>query len=99
MLHNKSTGKPDVMAMESLVKWLETQPPMASYDYFDHTNCLVSQYLMANGYQQVFCYAMGLFNHSENMQRDTHYPMEFDEVAVHQPRTFGGALQRAKDFL
>lgn len=99
MLHNKSTGKPDVMAMESLVRWLETQPPRAAYNYFDHTNCLVAQYLMDNGYQQVFCYAMGNFTHSENMYRDNHYPMEFDDVAVHEPRTFGGALQRAKDYL
>ncbi len=98
MLHNKSTGlKTDVMSMENLVNWLEQQPAKAEYDYLDHRNCLVAQYLKANGHKDPFVYSCG--HYQDNKGRDYQLPMDFDDASVGYPRTFGAALKRAKAYL
>jgi len=98
MLHNKSTGlKPDVMSMEGLVNWLEQQPASRKYEYYDHRNCLVAQYLKAHGYEDPFVYSMGRWQDNKGM--DWSFPGEFDGIAADCPRTFGAALKRAKALL
>lgn len=98
MLHNKSTGlKPDIMSMDSLVNWLEQQPSQKEYSYFNHRNCLVAQYLKANGHENPFVYSMG--HYQDNMGIDRSFPMDFDGIAADQPRTFGAALKRAMAYL
>jgi hypothetical protein len=95
MLHNKSTGlKPDVMSMESLVNWLEQQPPEKTYNYYSNRNCLVAQYLKSNGHEDVLIFSMGHWQDHNDIDRL--FPIKFDDVAVAQPRTFGAALKRAK---
>jgi hypothetical protein len=98
MLHNKSTGlKPDVMSMEGLVNWLEQQPPRKEYTYESHRDCMVAQYLKSNGHEDPFVYSMGHWQ--DNRGKNQPFPHEFDNVAVDHPRTFGGALKRAKAYL
>jgi hypothetical protein len=98
MLHNKSTGlKPDVMSTETLVDWLETKPANETYSYFEHRSCLVAQYLTDKGYDNVFAYSMGHFDHGG--ATDARFPMVFDDIAAAEPRTFGAALKRAKKAL
>ena len=98
MLHNKSTGlKPDVMSMEGLVNWLEQQPASRKYEYYDHRNCLVAQYLKTSGHGNPFVYSMGRWQDNDGIDRA--FPLMFDDVAVNHPRTFGAALKRAKVYV
>lgn len=49
MLYNQDWGaKQDVFSLDSLIAWLEKQPPHAHYDYTRPDLCLVAQYGKAN---------------------------------------------------
>jgi hypothetical protein len=48
MLHNPDwdkTAKPDVMSVEGLAAWLETQQPETMYVYGDCRDCLICRYV------------------------------------------------------
>lgn len=84
--------KADPFSLESLIAWLEKQPTAKEYDFCDcNGRCLLDQYAAA----------MGLKNESGLYVR---LDAAFDGaagfyIAVGFPRTFGAALDRARDAL
>lgn len=92
--------------LSDLIKWLETQPAKAKYNYFDYGHCLLQQFLEDQGYHD--------FEVTPNMvYRGPIYrpyavaplPKEWDYVSRGNRwwhhftswRTFGSALERARE--
>lgn len=90
--------KADPFTVESLITWLEKQPANEVYCYIDHGRCLISQYLIYHGYKNVQVYSDPAFTHGD---AETHvsYPDIFNYIAIKKERTFGGALERAREAL
>lgn len=90
----KSETKADPFSLDSLITWLERQPPDREYDYGDTENCALCQYAKSIGY--------------ENPRAGGNYIREFDsctrnyipnseDVVAPDPWTFGAALERARE--
>ena len=86
--------KADPLTLESLIAWLEKRPAHVEYCYADNDACLLGQYFTAMGFDGVIA-GSDCFSHGEGM-KDIHFPPSFDEIAIGHPRTFGGALERAR---
>lgn len=80
----EAPAKVDPLSIDSLIAWLEKQPPKQKYSFHDARNCLIAQYLSAAGEKSCVLYA----NEVE---------LYFGYVAVERPWTFGAALERARD--
>ena len=80
MLHNP---KWDLMSLESLIAWLETQPVDGAYDYDHCERCLIGRYLTDR--------VGGIEAHRGVYTDMPHYR----EIAANEPYTFGAALERA----
>jgi hypothetical protein len=101
MLYDKrwdQQTKADPFLLESLIAWLEKQPVRKRYCYLDHGRCLLGQYFAAHGFNDV--HVIGRYHpHGAHFiaREGTHaYPGEWDNLASAFPRTFGGALKRAR---
>lgn len=103
MLYNQDWNrKPEPWTLASLIAWLETKDPKAHYCYTSSTNCLLSQYAKAMGFK-----APSASGRAISFSRFSWYvpfgrkhmplPVGFNEIAIYG-NTFGGALQRAKDY-
>ena len=91
MLYNPQWHEPaDVFTLDSLISWLETQPPEGSYDWLDVNGCLVCLYLQACGYERPSAHP-GL---TQSSIRDWG-PRGYYKIARNRPWTFGAALERA----
>lgn len=96
--------KPDVFSLESLIAWLETQPPEKTYDWMGNAcngGCLLDHYLFAFGYPMHLPFGPP----DENYQRLAtlngtmlHRRMDYI-VAQATPHTYGDALSRARALL
>lgn len=87
--------RPDVFSLPSFIGWLEKQNPRKRYDFMDCEGaCLLGQYMASVG--------------------ESWSPARYSEIAesicsgyrgftfyigVESPRTFGGALRRAREVL
>lgn len=80
MLYDKRWEKTDPLSLDSLIAWLEKQPPQTEYDYLDRCNCLLGQYL-------------GRPVHLDEEIAITNDDMD---ILQGYPRTFGAALKRAR---
>jgi hypothetical protein len=100
MLYDKRWDKPEVksdpFSLESLIAWLEKQPEDKTYCYTDTGQCLLSQYFLSNGFENV---AVGPydFDHGSDFQYKEKLPPSFNEIAQGRPRQFGSALDRARE--
>jgi hypothetical protein len=103
MLFNPNWNKKptrDWKSLDTLIAWLEKQPRDGEYKYMANTQCLLAQYLKAQGKRRV---SVGSDNVSFTnsrwnllLRRQVHMlPDHFNNIAV-VGRTFGGALTRAK---
>jgi hypothetical protein len=75
----------DPLLVTTLIAWLETQPPDELYCFSDKTDCLIAQYGAAHGrrgWDNLTCVDLTWLG--------------FYNIAVGEPWTFGGALERAR---
>lgn len=86
----------NIFSLEGLISWLETKPPETTYCYTDIGGCLVYQYFHARGIP--IC-SMGALDWSDTTGGQHLLPPGLNAVAVGNPRTYGGALQRAREML
>lgn len=86
------TKKPDVFSLESLIAWLETRPADKEYCFMSNDGCMLAQYYLAIGFKKVDIGGMSitLDGHWQNM------PDDFADIPADWPRTYGGALARAR---
>lgn len=87
---------PDLFTTQGLVTWLETRNPHEGYDYERPMDCVIARYLQANGHPEA---AAGVSTISLQPKVDYYMPRGWNKLADQQPRTFGGALARAKELL
>ncbi len=77
--------KPDPHSMQSLIAWLELQPPHTSYNWeCTDGGCLIGLYSDAVGCNFFACHS-AFFNRDDDLS-----------VAAQKPHTFGAALERAR---
>lgn len=101
MLYDPKWEKPaeqkvaDPMSLASLIAWLERQPARKTYNYICNGHCLLAQYFTAMGYQNIVMLSRQ-FIHGRDTLVDL--PPHFNSIAINEPRTFGGALRRARKF-
>lgn len=91
----------NVFGLDGLIAWLEKQPSGNSYDYGDGRKCLLAQYFKQNYDERACVSATTLFKGHTGSTGDMpvcKLPDYFDAVARGTPRTFGGALERAKGY-
>jgi hypothetical protein len=99
MLHTK----PEDLTIESVVKWLEKQPSNRAYDYRNAYGCLAQQYNKSIGREypvlqlakQLRADGLPLIM-GEVEYRLSPFDKKLENIAKQQPRTFGAALERAK---
>lgn len=98
MLFNKSTGKPDILSLDSLIAWLEQQPADETYPYSESRGCVLAQYFTAMGLEKVtvmpYRYMAGRFDYTRKT-----LPEGWEGIASGFPSgswTFGAALKRAR---
>ncbi len=102
--------KADPLSIESLIAWLEQQPPSQEYAYYCGGTCLLAQYFTAMGFQNVHMFADGFWsgdtpcpgnvgwNETSCRKEGTPLPRGFNAIACRgEGRTFGAALQRARE--
>lgn len=86
MLYNpkweqKTETKADPLTLPAFIDWLKTQPPEEEYDYYNCRGaCLIDQCV----------------GHNTSSQEYSKIPHAFRMIAAGHPRTFGGALKRAR---
>lgn len=98
MLFNTKWERPaDVFSLESLIAWLEKQPARTVYCYMDNDGCLLSQYFRAAGFDKVHVGGETVFLDGYDHGNES-LPDSFADLAVGRPRTFGAALNRAREF-
>lgn len=79
-------AQPEIKTLPSLIAWLEQQPADQGYSYIHPYSCLIAQYLKAHG-TAGDAVALGI---PELIK------LGFIDVVIGYPRTFGGALERAR---
>lgn len=88
------------MTLPHLINWLKTKPADEAYDYCEPDNCLVAQYLRAQGYRWATCNSE-TYTHFSWLIPITHkLPEGFNKVAItpdFRERTFGTALKVAEE--
>lgn len=89
--------KADPFTLTSLIGWLEKQPLNKSYGYFNLRHCVMAEYFRAQGYRWVLM-GGGEFNHGFLWILRKRLPDTFIKIAVRWPRTYGAALERAREF-
>lgn len=98
MLYDPKWEKPaDVMSVRSLIAWLERQPADKEYCYLDHGHCLIGDYLRSCGFSDIWVGGF-TYRHSGTAGERRRLPDAFEDVAADFPRTYGAALERAREF-
>ncbi len=83
----------DAFSLQSLIAWLEKQPAHLTYEYAFPKTCMLAQYFEASGFTNVNMLILG-FEHGLNQEKKL--PLGWNAIAQCHPRTFGGALERAR---
>lgn len=90
--------EPDVFSLDGLIAWLEKQPRNEEYCYENNGHCLLARYFVAMGYQRPNVGSSFVYYGAPLNRQSFGLPLEFNEIAVRHPRTFGEALIRVRDF-
>ena len=88
-------AKADPFKLETLIAWLEKQPGKKAYNYCDISNCLLSQYFQAQGFDAAQTGGHGQLAWGSPRQY-AKWPAEWIVIPEDMPRTFGAALERAR---
>ncbi len=92
MLHDQKRDIPQLLTAERLAMWLRLQDPKKTYNYFDHCNCLLAQYLNDYGFENVW-----VTHEAVRAGGDWYeFPDEKFNTIVWPSGTYGEALKRAK---
>ena len=86
------TPLPQLLTLTNLVGWLETKDPETTYSYTDCFDCLIARFVKDAGHQG----AAVTPNIVEEFGEKTMFPNEIERVSIDFPRTYGGALRRAR---
>lgn len=83
--------KPD-WNVKKFIAWLRKKPANKEYRYSDIGNCLLCQYLRSQGFRKLTADPWTIYTPTQVFA----IPRHLNKVAVDDPMTFGGALERAK---
>lgn len=93
------------VTIKALIDWLETKPPLETYNYVSPDNCLLAQYLKAKGYPLHFA-GVGpdewrdTYGKEHSFNSNPKVNDKIREIAragnPFGPRTFGEALRFAR---
>lgn len=86
--------KADPFQLGTLIAWLEKQPANETYCYMSHGQCLLAQYFRAMGFDVGRIGGFSVILDGEKI----FLPQDFSNIPLFEPRTFGGALARARKF-
>ena len=88
LVETKTDGEaPDICDINTLIPWLDKQPGDTFYFWASPSGCLMAQYAKAHG---------STYGHLCLRQRNRGLDVEFGDVAIGLPHTFGGALARCR---
>ncbi len=102
MLYNPQWTQPDVFSLESLIAWLEQQPPKKRYSYMNvEGRCLIGQYLTAHGLAWGHGYYSDVMPNENFEHNGLMYSCRGYIAAGFRgdAQTFGAALKRARAVL
>lgn len=86
----------EVFTIDNLISWLETKNPDEEYDYMNNYNCLFSQFLRANGFENMSVGGTYIVHNDKYFTiTDQINNIALDE-RYNRDETFGDALKRAK---
>jgi hypothetical protein len=96
----KTETKTDLLALDSLIAWLEKQPANRTYCYTDNGHCLIGQYLEQTLGEPV---SVGPLEYQTRAllgtEADIRLPRSWNHVASVWPHNFGAALERARQLV
>lgn len=91
--------------LAGLIAWLGTRNPTEEYNYVDNTSCMGAQFCAAAG-REYDTRAAPLKEMYDNrgsgpisLRPGRTFEVVMEQVAVGTPRTFGAALERAREML
>lgn len=88
---------------QSLIDWLEKQPPEEIYDYCDTGNCLLARYYRSVGFTNALVTPYSVILDGDHLDESKRLPEGWNEIAFgmtgSRSRTFAAALQRARNVL
>lgn len=99
------TIKEHLWNLDNFINWLETKDPKDTYRYDSVCDCLLSQYMQAQGFPLAEHFGMNHYSLTGSVNDvRTDMPMVFREIAAGVPAeqmagapcTFGEALDRAR---
>lgn len=101
MLYDKrwdAKVKADPLSLDNLIAWLEKKPSDKGYDYGCNGHCLFGQYLSQayDGKANVGSNEFDIWKDDKWLIEDMNLPRGWGDLAWEHPRTFGGALDRAR---
>lgn len=89
--------KADPFKLETLIAWLESQDPNQQYDYWDcKGRCLYGQYMTHHGIPWSEARASDVYREKGADPNKIYREWFYNKIAVTEPYTFGGALERAR---
>ncbi len=91
MLYDPKWGKDEIFTLPRFIAWLEQQPSSGYYDYCSNDDCLIAQYLKAQGFESPKVDPISF--RADGVER-SEYPYIFNEIA--HACTFGYALTKAR---
>jgi hypothetical protein len=87
----------ELLTVERLAAWLETQPAETKYDYFSCRGCLIARYLIANGAKSALVGGSRVgATLADGARVDIGLPKEVGDISQDGDHTYGAALERAK---
>lgn len=86
----------NIFSLEGLISWLEPKPPGDHYKYTNGQRCLIHDYFETRG---LSVSALGPRDWTDGEGEGHNLPRLLNKVAVKYPRTYGAALQRAREML
>jgi hypothetical protein len=98
MLYNPSWNRfKDILSVNSLIQWLETQPPDGRYSYINEKDCMLCRYFRDMGLEKVIVDPFRV-GHSGG---EFELPQSLDKISMGSGQydwSFGGALERARRY-
>ncbi len=97
---NDTSKLPAWVTMDNFIARLQIMPPEHEYEYVSNRSCLFAQFLKAR-VPNPFVDSGNFWLNTDDVGRKPSFklPDIFNRVALGRPRTFGGALERARTYL